>query len=295
MPDMDAFLPRFDEVLAATTEPDFVTRNFAVDPGALSDERLARWQRNEPLVRQSVRALFVTGLFRDLPEAAQMHPGLQERMVAYMPELDDTVYAVSDHLSGLSSTERRLLQRELRADPDLPLTVAASVNQLARTVRMSSTRRAQVRSAMTQAGWRLRKQNPSLVIDEYVDKVERFAPREATDAELLRRYETLIGRGAIQRAQVHAATQYTGKPSAATPRPVAERRVPAPYRQSWEPTKGERNRRRGGKAMGLGLLAFAGGAVIVGVGSVSGIFVMTAGFVMVGIGLLTFLVGAIQG
>ena len=293
MPDMDAFLPKFDQVVAATREPDFTARHFPLDLSAFDEQRLARWHQEEPLVRQSVRTLFVTGTFLDLPEAAQMHPGLQERMVAYMPELDDTVYAVSDHLSELSDERRRYLQRELRADPDLPLNVAASINKLATMTRLSPRRRAQVRSTMTQAGWRLREQNPSLIIDEYVDKVERFAPREATDADLLRRYQALIGQNAIRHAQIHASTQYTGTPSSS----AVGQEVPVATQGSGHagPTPGERNRRRGGKAMGLGLLVFAGGAVVVAIGSAAGLFLMTAGFFMVSIGLITFLAGAVQG
>lgn len=173
----------------------------------------------------------------------------------------------------------------MRADPDLPLSIAASVN---------STRRAQVRSAMTQAGWRLRKQNPSLVIDEYVDKVERFAPRSATDAELMRHYQTLLGRGAIQRLQTQAHTTYVGKPSAAPVAAAPEAQGPYPPVDRG-PSRGERNRRRGGKAMGLGLLYFAGGAVVLSIGTSAGLFMMTAGFFMVAVGLITFLVGAAQG
>lgn len=286
---MNVFLPAFDRVMTATESPLFVSQFMPV--ASVAGAARASWRNEEDLVRRSVRAMYVTGTFLDLPEESQMHPELQQRMMAYTPELDDTVYDVLDALRDLPEDRRRHVRRTLRSNPDLPLEIAASVNKLAAATDMSRTRRAQVRSSLTQAGWRLGKQNPSLVIDEYVKKIGKFAPRDATDAELLRRYQTIIGQAAFQRAQVHAQSAGIQPPGTAAADPNVNRPVLPAELQS----PGGRNRRRGSKAMGLGLLLLGGGGVVVSLGGALGIFAMTAGMVMFGIGLVTFFAGLIQG
>jgi len=281
--------------MAATASTRFVDQMMPVT--APNTARRAIWEPEADLVRRSVRALYVTGTFLDLPEESQLHPALQERMVAYAPELDDTVYDVLDALRELPEERRRHVRTTLRSRPDLPLDIAASINTLAKATDMSRTRRAQVRSSLTQAGWRLGKQNPSLVIDEYVKKIDKFAPRDASDAELLRRYQTIVGQAALQRAQGHALhvqTPGVQAPGAGAPDPRVAVVSTTPSFDVEVATPGERNRRRGAKAMGLGLLMFGGGALIISLGTYAGVFAVTAGVTMFGIGLVTFFAGLIQ-
>jgi hypothetical protein len=136
---------------------------------------------------------------------------------------------------------------------------------------------------MTQAGWRLSKQNPSIVIDEYVDKIEKIAPRDASDAELQRRLTAVVGTAAIERAQ---AFTMGGGPRANSPK-----RKPSTLSET---TPGQRTAQRGAKALGLGVLVFASGVAVLGLGSVAGIFALTAGAVLFAIGLLVLLAGVLQ-
>ena len=338
MPDMEFFLGKLDRCMAATRErgfferfmPDQVARlrpagvplevalqaSFQTSspdvPGAVSghasaseagdDRQRALWLADEQLARQSVRALFATGSFLDLPQQARIHPGMQERMVTYLPELDDTICTVADRLRDLSGSERQQLQQTLQTHPDLPMDIAAGLDRMAGRTELSAARRAQLRMAVAQVGWRLRKQNPALVIDEYVDKVDRLSATAAIDARLLRRYEAILGQAVIQQAQQTPASQ----PASGQPSGPGGRNAGASWASKTQASNtpgrspAERTIARGGKAMGIGLLAMVGGGVIYGAAGENGIglagcFGFTSGFVLLVIGFFVFLIGVFQG
>lgn len=317
---MESFLGKLDRGMQATRATGFVERFIpgqlaALRPtgttldklveDALDEPHKARWAADEQLARQSVRALFAAGSFLDLPEEGRMHPGMQERMVSYMPEFDDTVATVTDRLRDLSEPQRRHLQRTLQKSPDLPMEIAAGLDRMARRTALSPGRRAQLRMAVTQVSWRLRKQNPSLIIDEYVDKVDRLAESPAIDARFLRQYQAILGQAVVQQVQTqaNANTQQTPSTTPSQPRPAEpDRRANAPRRvRKIGRTPSERTVARGGKTIGLGLLVMLGGGVLTaaGVESSDGLLLagclgMTVGFVILLIGVLIFLVGAMQ-
>jgi hypothetical protein len=284
MPDLDELLPRFDRVMAATQSAAFGEQFAPVDVSGMDDGARAGVAAKQDLVRRCVRALYVTGTFLDLPEQTQLHPDVQARMLEYVPELDETIYGVVDVLRDMPEEDRRSVRRTLRARPDLPMETAAQIGTFAKLGGVSRTRRLQIRSMMTQAGWRLSKQNPSIVIDEYVDKIEKIAPRDASDAELQRRLTAVVGTAAIERAQAYSL----GVAPGASPPKRKRSQQPTPT------TPGQRTAQRGAKALGLGVLVFASGAAVIGLGSVAGIFALTAGAVLFAIGLLVMLAGIFQ-
>src|SRR5262245_12165538 len=76
MPDMDAFLAQLDHGMEAIAK------------GAPLKDFFPARAEHEKLVKKSLRSLLLVGSFRDLPEEARVHPGMQERMWGSMQEMD---------------------------------------------------------------------------------------------------------------------------------------------------------------------------------------------------------------
>jgi len=93
-----------------------------------------------PLMRDTIRSLLVLGSFHDLPEQGRVHPAVQARMVAAMPEMDRAVSGMHDIVFSLDAVERAELTAALRREPRLVTRAAEAIDGEAAARRRRATR-----------------------------------------------------------------------------------------------------------------------------------------------------------
>lgn len=320
--DMDVYCDELEAKLAGMAKSEFVDgfvgRLAKNQP--LSAERRAQIEANEALFRRSLSSLFLTQTFRDLPLEAQRHPRLQALMHERLPEVDQTVFDVTDMLETLDPEQRQALRRELASRPDLPLQLSEAIDERAAAAGVSSNRRRQLRSMLTQASFRLRHAAPDTLIDEYTAKVRRAtAPGGAAQAMALqaaaRATEDLFFSaqgaslasptgGARAVASSPASAPAAPAPASARPASAARRRrtgtaagqpEPAPEPEPAEPPArpGEGTMVTGAWLLGIGVVTFGVSAAIVSAGGTAMLVGATIGALLFAIGLIVLLVGAI--
>ena len=248
--DMEAYLARIDAGMArlgrfsSANHPPFMTYHTP---------------ESDALAQATLQSLFLTGMVGDLPVPAQLHQGVQDRVERAMPTFDAATDGMMAFLRSRDAEELALVQSVLRDHAAGPRIIDA-LDEEAASLGLSSWRRDQTRTIYANAEWRLRNQPPSLLISEYVEKVERLT---AADVEAEASAQVLAARAAED-----AFWRASGD--------LRSRRI-----------------RRGAKALGYGLLIFAGGGAVVAAGAWPGVFVMTAGVVTMLIGLVILLVGVL--
>ncbi len=272
-----------------------------VDPEVPADRKEAR--RVDALSRKALRGLTFASMYTQLPEQNREHPLVHARAARYAPELDDAVMSMTAEMAAQTPEDHTALREELRKDPDLPLKLASVFDAPARELGVPPPSRAQMKHILGTVGWRLQKQSPDTVFAEYVGKVEKIAARCGQKEELQRRVAT----AALERQLFAGAAA----PSPRTPPHVALRDpevpkddTPAP-RKSPPPLQAERRRQKlalahreltaGGIILGVGLATFgAGAAAVWGAGLFAGAVAMTVGGIVLLIGLITVIVGAVR-
>ena len=248
--DMDAYVSRID----ASMERMGRWSSAAWAPGFQGNRDAA-----DAIGRSAFQSMYFTGMVNDLPIEGQLHPGMQERIAAHMPLMDDATDRMTDFLRAQTPADLATVQRALR-DHNAGAQIFTALDDEAGVLGVSDWRREQTRTIYSNAEWRLRNQPPSLLVTEYLEKVERLG---ASDVPTEARTQALAARLAEE------AFWATDAP----------------------PTERQARLRRGGKVMGFGVLTFAAGAAIVAGGAFGGVFVATAGVVMVLVGLVILLIG----
>jgi len=260
IPDMDTYLSRMDAGM----------------------ERIGRWSPSsefpafngdraaaDSLARKSLRTLYATAMFADLPRDKQADPRMQERMWAALPEMDEAMDEMEAFLRTRSHEEWEMLQAVLQRPEEVGARIAQALDHEAEISGVSEARRAQTRELMEYTVWRLRNQPPELLVNEYLEKVEKVG---ATDIASAGRQQWLASR-------------------------VGEEVF---WQQAQRPTSPrERTLKRGAKAMGIGLLIDVVGGLLIAAGGTSqfgvvagvGVFGLTVGTIWFLVGLITVLVG----
>jgi hypothetical protein len=193
----DALLAKMDRRMAWLNEaslPDDVLPLSKLPRGADFDRQLAT---NGALVRKAVRALYLTGRVLDLPDAMKVHPGVQSRLRATQPEMDDAVLGMTEHLERMTSDDQRRLQAHLKGDSLFGERLAHVLEDTVAGDGLSFQRTFGVRTTTLQATERMAAQSPALVIDPLVDKVRRIRAHPRTDAEEARVLASRMGEQAF--------------------------------------------------------------------------------------------------
>lgn len=266
--DMDAYLARVDAGLERIGRWS-VTADFP----AFSGDREAA----DTLAGSALQTLFITGMLGDLPEDQQQHPGMQERVWAALPRMDDACDRMHAFLSSKTADELSRVQAALRGPDGIAKRVIDALDVEAERTGVSAWRRQQLRDIASAAAWRLANQPPSLVIDEYREKIERV---DASDiaAEARRRWLASRVGEELFWSRADAGSHVTTAALANSAQSRRERRIA-----------------RGAKVMGIGLL-IGGLGVALAVGGengtgVAGLVVATVGAVFFLVGLITLIVG----
>lgn len=134
-------------------------------------------EKHDLLFRQSVRTLYLTGRFMDLPDEIKTHPEVQARVMAAQPEMDDAVLGTTELLESLTPEDHRNIQATLRAHPHLGEQVAALLEIPAKEDGIPFKRRMGLRTATLQMTERMAAQSPAFTIDPQIQRVRRLNAR----------------------------------------------------------------------------------------------------------------------
>jgi hypothetical protein len=297
----DAFLATLDHHLGLTAQARFVDGYVAAvhpeKPRSVATQLLI--EDHDELFRKMLRTLFITQSFRDLPVETQLHPAVQDRMSAHLDEIDETVFALTDRLDGMTTEQRRQLRATLRDRPDAAMEIGEVLDQHAAAAGLSRARRKQLRSMMAETAFRLRHEAPGALIDEYTAKVRRMGSQAGASALALD-----VAQQIGQRAFWHHQQQIAQAAGAPQPPPgngppglqAPGAPPPAPAVTAAKP--GRTAVRVGATMMGIGVLAFGAGLVSIAtgneaVGVVGLIFGLTGGALVFAAGFVTLIIGAI--
>lgn len=185
------------------------------------------------LARTSMQTLFMTAMFGDLPLETQLDARVQDRIAAAQDVMDEACGGMHDFLSGRSPEEFERVRSTLRTRPDVLWQVTRTLEGEAVRAGASEARRAQLRNMFTEVGWRLEHQPPSLMVAEYLDKVQRVATADVRVA----------ARGRWMAARVSDEFLWQAQEQSARRRRIS----------------------RGGRMMGIGALLIAGGLALVAI------------------------------
>jgi len=262
MPDMDAYLKQVDsgmETIAAWSP----SRNaqWYGDDGAALDE----------LARKSLRTLYMTGMLGDLPPKAQIHPGMQERVWAVMPEMDEAVAGMERYLATRSEEEMARVQLALRSPSNHGMTIAQAIDEHAALCGVSQSRRMQTRVLLTDAVWRLRNQPPALTVQDTLRRVQRAGAVDPSRTAMEDLVAARVGEKLFWQQQ---DTDSGGGGSSDQTQSLRRKRIA-----------------KGGRVMGIGLVVGGLAVALTAAGAVPFIFVATVGAIMFLVGLIMLFVG----
>jgi hypothetical protein len=149
-------------------------------PRALG-QQLQRAGLPATLIEDGFASLLVTAGYRDLPRDVQQDPLVQGRLQAELPRMADAVLGMTAYLEGLPSDVRRGVQGTLRSDHSPTALLRAEVDQLGRRGAVTPARADQTLALVDHVDFRLRRQDPDLVIDDTVAKVDKAIDRVGGD------------------------------------------------------------------------------------------------------------------
>jgi hypothetical protein len=156
------------------------------------------------------------------------------------------------HLELRTSSEWADLQVRLQHRRNPAMEIVEQLSNGAEEMGLSRRRRLHTRALITQTSLRLRSQPPEVVVAEYLDQTRRVMESRAMDVMAQRNLAARLGEAAFWNE-----------------REAARRETP-----------------RGLKTLGWGLAIFAGSAVIVAAGGFIAVFGMTAGAIVMLVGLV---------
>jgi len=180
-------------------------------------QRLSRWSlgevsqrepipaREDELARKAIRSLYVTAMFGDLPEAGQVHPGMQARVRRALPEIDDAVMGMCDYLESCSPEQAGDLRRWHGRLDNPVMTVAERLDDLLADAGMSGKQRLRIRAATAEVASQLRNRPLQQVLEEYVGQTRRLASRAGSVEEVERLMMAQMGERAFWEQQERLA------------------------------------------------------------------------------------------
>jgi len=237
-----------------------------------------------PLMRDTIRSLLVLGSFHDLPEQGRVHPAVQARMVAAMPEMDRAVSGMHDIVFSLDAVERAELTAALRREPRLVTRAAEAIDGEAAAVGISSRRRRHLLSLFHHVGGKLA-QSTDAFVERYRVKVEHLSRQDLGDQAQRRLLAARLGPEGLLELEHRTERHVRHWQSVAATTSLAS---PTPYR-----ARGTRTLTTGAWILGLSALTFGVGTIILSSGVFGGVFVMTLGVLGAIAGLIVLLVGGI--
>ncbi|HEY0714296.1 MAG TPA: hypothetical protein VGF45_16560, partial [Polyangia bacterium] len=227
--------------------------------GPGSPAQLADLEARGKLLRKSMRTLYLTGRFIDLPDEIKTHPSLQDRVLAAQPEMDEAILGATAMLESLRPEQLRAIQQTLQGDPGLGERLAVVLDETGKADGIPFPRRMSTRAMTLQLAAQMAAQPPSLTIDPYVKRVRKITVRPHAADESVRLQVARVGERVFWEHQAKLAhlqarwQQELGGPS--DPRAAAQA----------EPSRGRRVLSTGGRIMGFGVGSIGVGVVFAGI------------------------------
>jgi hypothetical protein len=277
-PDMPRYLDKIDRGLSRIDE--WRMEDYLALEGCPSD---GDWGAENKFVRDSIKTLYLTGMFGDLPAESRAHPGMQDRIWDHMGTMDDAVFGTLDRLKAQAPAETAALKRFLTEKPSPAMRLGERLDGQAKEIGVSVGRRLQMRSQFAQTNFRLTHQDPMLIYNEYTSKVEKLAAQNGLAEEFKRRLTAKAGEKLFwEKPQDLAALaeQWEGLESGAVAGAASgKRRYP-------------RTLTTGAIMMGVGAAAGLAG-LAAGPGAFMAVS-LTVGSILVFVGLIVVIVGGIR-
>lgn len=164
-PDINGYLAGLDTQVA---------RIHATRIGPQIIKHLKKQQLPESFLQDNLASLLVVGAFRDLPPSLQAEPQMQARIQQETPGIGRQVLMMASHLDGLSDEERSSIQQYVQEQPDVLDLMREGMVGNASVHGLDSRRVSQFSRMLTDVHWRLQQQDPSLLIDETVDRTDKM-------------------------------------------------------------------------------------------------------------------------
>ena len=198
--DMGSFLKRLDTSLGFIQSSSSLASLVTKDVEA-SSRKDPRFEHAGDLVRKTLRSLLLTSSFHELSEAERLHPGMQARLWGSMAEMDEAVLGMNKLMTSFTPTERADLSRALREDPTLGASALKVLDEEGEKAGVTDARRKHLQDVGKAALFRMR-QSTSTFIDEYDEKLTKYAARDMTVETIQRRLMAQMGEDAFW--QYHA-------------------------------------------------------------------------------------------
>jgi len=174
---------------------DQVARIHALPDRPEVEALLASKQLPSGFLKRYMASLFVVAAFRDLPRAAQEHPAMQDRIWAEAPWLGEAQLRLARMMRRLGKAERKQLRATIREDRKALDAVREGLLSSSVGSDMAPARAQQLADLYDQVTFRMRTQDPGVLVDEVVDKIARRAAQvgatEDTWDDLLDDHEPL--------------------------------------------------------------------------------------------------------
>lgn len=143
--------------------------------------RLRRSGLSPTLIEDGFAALLVTAGFRDLPRDVQRHPVVQARLQQELPRMAETVLGMTRYLEGLGPSARAGVRRTLGSDASPVPLLRTEVRAAGHRGAVDTERVDQTLDLVDHVDFRLKRQDPSLVIDDTVARVDKAVARVGGD------------------------------------------------------------------------------------------------------------------
>jgi hypothetical protein len=300
LPDMDQYIAGMDSGMEEISSFDFIEAM----PGKANTPEL---KKANHFARNAVKSLYVTAMFSDLPPEGQSHPGMQRRMMLALPEIDLAASEMDEYFSTHSTADNARLQNFLLSPEDPGLQFLEKFNSTAADLGVCNDRRLQTRAMMTRIMWRLKRQSPELMIQEYELKLEKLQATNGVDEAARLHMSTMASEEAFWHWQQQQAVAQDDDPEPLAPMDDKDdenldqykdwTEIPGTEKKNKDGEEKDKrsNTEAGARLMGIGLAVFAVSGILVFAGAYPFLIAMTVGAVMFLIGLLRLLAGLAGG
>jgi hypothetical protein len=274
-------------------------REARLDPVAAAQPWALRPDGGERMLRLGLEALVVADVARSIPAGSQLPGELAQRLDEVLPILDQCAVGYHGLLERTPPAVRRNVDRAFREQPATAMDLAEIIDGRAGEIGISSESRMRLRGLASNVGTRIRRQSANAVIDDTTTKIATIVGHAGADVRLARSIATTAMIDAIWQ-QVEGMPQGGGGGAAATGSPVSQGVYvpdePLEMPEQPETSPGDTELHIGGGLLGGGLAVFGiGGIITAAMNSVWPIIIAaTPGGIMVIIGIVLLIVGAVQ-
>jgi hypothetical protein len=173
-------------------------------------------ERGHHSVVRTLSALHLLGTYRQIPDDAKREPRVHERFARAAGDVQEVVTDARDSLVEMDDGLRARIDARLRREPDLPMRVMETIDELANSANVPLAQRTFLRTTTAQLSWRLKNQGTRAVIGDVIAKWDRALIAQASEGPVRARFRTSAGVSDIRRAvcALEPRTEIDGEPRA---------------------------------------------------------------------------------